>query len=297
MRTHKTLLARGAGHHVHAKEPVMDREAFDTLSRLFAATPSRRTALAALLGLAVSGTLGPAAAKPNRRKQRNRAEHRTAPARVQAEAVQCEPPRPSAKLTGCDYSGRDLRGAVMRSSTLTDAKFVGANLCGANLSSSQLRRADFTNANLTQANLRSSGCAGAVFTGATFCRTIGCDGKVINPDCTGCCTDAACGPGSLCVDGVCKDICDEPRESSTDCLCAVAIDGERTVCIFPARTALGECTAANPTCPDGTVCIRACTREGSCFRPCLFPADCACAADTNICSNPVKCGSVSPPAA
>ena len=49
----------------------MDRERFDALTRLLAATPSRRAALGALLGAGLAGTSGTVgAAKNTRRNQR-----------------------------------------------------------------------------------------------------------------------------------------------------------------------------------------------------------------------------------
>jgi hypothetical protein len=203
----------------------MDHDSFDRLIRVLGSPGTRRSALGTLLGVGIAGTAGIADAKnkgkgksrnkgkgKSRKKDRNKnraqAPAAKAPA-VEAEAVVCEPPRHSARLVACDYSGDDLTGVDMHSSNLKDAKFIGTNLCGADLHSSTLRNVQFDNANLTRADLHSSACGGADFTGATFCRTIGCDGDIINPICATCCVSSDCTPLSgglvprICQGGTC----------------------------------------------------------------------------------------------
>jgi hypothetical protein len=151
--------------------------------------------------------------KQNRPRQRET--HPPEDAVLTAEAVQCEPPRPSATLRGCNYNGRTLVGVDMHASTLTDATFRNAKLCGAKLYSAQLKNADFRGADLTKADLHSSGCVGTKFSaGTTFCRTIDCNGNLRNDDCPGvpganvCCTAADCRPGATCEAGRCMGGCD-----------------------------------------------------------------------------------------
>jgi uncharacterized protein YjbI with pentapeptide repeats len=190
----------------------MDDERFDALSRTLGNAASRRGVLGLLAGIAGLGMDAGAA----------RRHHRARGAGVQAQAA-CANPGPGKNLDGCDFSGQDfsgrsLRGSSLRGTRFTDAilrgtnlsdsnakgaNFHNANLCGANLSASTLKEADFTDATLTRADLHASSCGGADFTGAIFCRTRGCNGQLINPSCTGCCADADCSGGDVCVDGAC----------------------------------------------------------------------------------------------
>jgi predicted outer membrane repeat protein len=216
----------------------VDADRFDDVTRLFrrlATRGSRREALGILLGGGLIGLLGSAEAGGKKRakdrakskgkgrnpkKRKDRKQHDAQAqggeeARLSAEAVQCEPPRHSARLTNCQYPNRDLAGVDMHASTLTGANFSGAKLCGAKLYSAQLKNADFRGADLTKADLHSSGCAGTKFNVATtFCATIDCNGNLRNDDCPGadpelvCCTVADCRPGAACTGGRCIGGCD-----------------------------------------------------------------------------------------
>jgi uncharacterized protein YjbI with pentapeptide repeats len=216
----------------------MDREHFDTLTRLFSTPGSRRSALGALLGGGLAGTFELAEAKKKshgtkqKRKERKRQAARratSAAAEVTAQAT-CATPESGSNLSGCDFSGRsfleadlhgsrmvgtnftnaNLRGADLHGSTATGAIFRNSNLCGADLSSSALRNADFRGANLTNADLRSSSGCTTLLTDAatTFCNTRWCNGTVRNDDCPNgpppgfCCTDAGCA-GGFCQGGSC----------------------------------------------------------------------------------------------
>jgi hypothetical protein len=282
------------------RKAAVDRDRFDALTRVLATTPSRRVALGALLAAAVAGVPGLTAARNKKRKQRHKKRQKTRTTRpgteaasLSSEAVQCDPPRHSARLVGCDYSGGDLDGVVLHSSnlknakftgtslieanlhatTLTGADFSGANLCGADLSSSALRRAVFTGANLTRADLHSSGCGGADFTGATFCNTIDCNGDVINPGCTACCLDSDCGAGQICSLGTCvagqgtcasgDNFCANTAKTCDgrpDCQCRITSEGT-TRCGGNAVTGVcgecgstAECQALHPAIP-GVFCM------------------------------------------
>lgn len=87
----------------------------------------------------------------------------------------------SAQLEGANFSGRNLKGALMINANLHNANFSGSNLAdanlenanasGANFSGANLKDAiligtDFTNANLTGANLKNAVLEGANLTGA-----------------------------------------------------------------------------------------------------------------------------------
>jgi hypothetical protein len=260
----------------------MDRERFDTLTRLLATTPSRRAALGALLAATVAGVPGLSEAKTKHRKKRRKQQRKkdreqerdptggSRAASLNAEAVQCEPPRPSDTLKGCNYNDRDLRGVDMHSSTLTDAKFRTAILCEAKLYSAQLRRADFRGANLTRADLHSSGCVNTKFdAGTTWCRTIDCNGNLRNDDCPGtpdsevCCTSGDCpNPAKgVCVGGACRAC------TAVTCPDGCCSNG-RCVATCPGGGCCdnGQCVATCPSgscCSDGT-CVASCPNGGCC---------------------------------
>ena len=192
----------------------MDHGSFDRLARLLGAAGTRRAALGALLG---AGALGVSGAVDARNKKKRRS-GKKGKGGVSAQAV-CPPPSNGVNRSNCDYTGEDFSGELIHSSiykntifrnanlvetdlsssNVRGANFRGANLCGADLSSSTLRDADFRGfnpamggrvTNLTNADLHSSGCAGILTNQFTiFCNTIGCDGEVINPGCSG-----QCGP-------------------------------------------------------------------------------------------------------
>ena len=288
----------------------MDHGSFDRIARLLGSAGSRRAAIGALLGTGLAGAIaGAEAAKKDRNKKRRNGKKGRGNAQVSAQAADCLSPGHGSNISNCnytngDFSGQDLSssrmvGTIFRnadlvetdlsSSNAKDANFRGADLCGADLSSSQLRNADFRGfnpamggrvTNLTNADLHSSGCAGILTNQFTiFCNTIGCDGEVINPGCSG-----QCGPPP-------PTICDEPF-TSTSCDCQTAWVGGAPVC---AQT-LGVCSrptcSSDAQCTGGATCIRAtcCTGVGHCALPCPFLDDCDCPADPGPCLSEVKCG-------
>ena len=210
----------------------MDCNTFDGLTKLLAASPSRRTALGVLLGAGLAGKLGAAEAKKDRTKKRQGGRKATGGADVSAQADCLSPGRGSAisrcDYTGEDFSGQDLSssqmvGTIFRDATLVgtdlsssgakNAVFAGADLICADLRSANLGGADFRGADLTGATLKSSsGCATALFnTATTFCATTMCNGAVRNDDCPGgipaavCCSaDDECGTCLACVGGACQ---------------------------------------------------------------------------------------------
>ena len=262
----------------------MDRERFDALTRLLAATPSRRAALGALLGTGLAGTLGVAeAAQKKRNKQRQKRTKNRRRGGVSAQAADCSSPGQGSNYSGCnfddeDFSGEDLSssrgvetsfrtaelvGTDFSSSNLKSAVFRNANLCGADLSSSTLRSTNFRDANLTNADLSSSVCGGAIFTGATFCNTRTCNGAVRNDDCPdgvapedACCVNTDCPAGQRCADGACvldcltADTCcgTNPVACRANCCTGVVGDG-LNVCGGPGNF---NCAPSFPGGPCGT---------------------------------------------
>jgi hypothetical protein len=277
----------------------VDRDRFDSLTRVLATTPSRRAALGALLAASVAAVPGLTDARnkksKNRKKDRKNARKKTpavaAPAveaSISAEAVVCQPPRHSANLSGCNYNNDDLSGADLSSSRMVGTSFRGTNLCGADLSSSQLKNADFRGfaagnvTNLTNADLHSSGCAGILTNSRTiFCNTIGCDGEVINPDCAATC---ACTPTTCAEEGVeCGVIPDGCGETLTCGPCSAP----EVCCLGSGLTCAtsGTCNACLDTCPDrcgvcnlladGSTLCGSGAGSGTSCSPCTSDDECA----------------------
>lgn len=213
----------------------MDRDAFDGLAKLLAASPSRRAALGVLIGGGLAGALGATDANKDRKK-RGRGKQGRDTAQISAQAADCSNPGPSTNISGCpfqdaDFSGDDLSGSRMVGTNFRRAELVGTDLSSSNarnavfreadltcadLRSSTLGGADFRAADLTGANLKSSGgCNSATFNAATtFCYTTMCDGSVRNDDCPSgfdpeafCCADGDCLGGLSCVDNQCANPC------------------------------------------------------------------------------------------
>ena len=65
-----------------------------------------------------------------------------------------------------DFSGANLRDAILKRTDLSDANLRGANLQGANLSDAILKRANLQGANLRDADLTGSNLRGAILEGA-----------------------------------------------------------------------------------------------------------------------------------
>jgi hypothetical protein len=188
----------------------MDRNRFDTLTRVVSARQSRRTALATLLGAALLGRDPGTALARGKRRGKLRAQA-TAGARPQ-DSASCYPgtrctPGKGRNNSGCDFSGstaffeRDVRG-----SNLSNANFTGADLRGANFKASNLSGACFVDVSLRGATLDGS----VNLHKAIFCRAImpdgsrddsGCDqGSLCCPTCT---DDDSCAEGETCCGGWC----------------------------------------------------------------------------------------------
>jgi hypothetical protein len=268
----------------------MDRDAFDGLTRLLAASPSRRAALGALLGTGLAGVLGAAeAATKDRKRKRSNGKKGRGKAQLNAQAADCLSPGPGTNIAGCHFQGEDFSGQDLSSSRMVGTNFRRARLVGTNLSSSNakdavfreadltcadlrssaLKGADFRAADLTGANLKSSGgCNGATFNNATtFCGTVMCDGSVRNDDCPGgpppgaCCSAADCPGGQACRNGTC-DPCSASCTAGQCCAeGACAAGGTWEQC--GANGAACETCAAGEVCAaDGGSCEACATQTG-----------------------------------
>lgn len=186
----------------------MDHQSFDRLARVLGESGTRRSALAALVGVGAASAVGLTAGKQKGKRRKGRG--------VSAQAVDCSSLGHGANVSGCNFAGDDLSGldlsssrmvgtnfnradledAILSASNLRDARFRGANLVGADLSSSNLRDADFRGfpdsgpnagpvTDLTNADLHSSsGCGSIQTNGRTIiCNTIWCDGTIRNDNC------------------------------------------------------------------------------------------------------------------
>ncbi|KAF5735172.1 putative BTB/POZ domain-containing protein KCTD9 [Tripterygium wilfordii] len=79
----------------------------------------------------------------------------------------------NATLRECDFTGANLRrallaGANLQSANLQDACLIDCSFCGADLRSAHLQTADLTNANLEGANLEGANLKGAKLTNANL---------------------------------------------------------------------------------------------------------------------------------
>lgn len=273
----------------------MDHETFDRMTRLLGAAGTRRTALGALLGAALTGAAGDAIA---RRKRRGRGPNRAA---AQA-AANCANPGPGRNLSGCSFLGQDLRGRVLRGGNLSGADFTDADLCGADLRSTNLQRTDFMGTNLTRADLRGTNLSTANLAGAVLCQSRLANGKFDNsgcpPDGEVCCSDAQCPPGEVCHRGSCLDsgcikvtqICELGDTCCTGATCTELFD--LGLCVLNCRDDVDcpnanlECRAndfvcpgldrkccqrkdcdGNADCPSGLCCLTTCCQANEVCQP------------------------------
>lgn len=164
----------------------MDRERFDTITRLAWTASSRRAALGLLIGAVLLGhDPVPGAAKPlAARKSKKRKSKKPA-------ADPCYPgraciPGPGRDNAGCDFSfSTTFRDRDASGSQLGKSSFRGADLRGADFQGADLGGACFVGADLEGAKL-----GGAALNGATFCNTVLPDGTVDDSGCdqtTPCC--------------------------------------------------------------------------------------------------------------
>nr|KAJ0224559.1 hypothetical protein LSAT_V11C100022790 [Lactuca sativa] len=74
----------------------------------------------------------------------------------------------NATLRECEFTGANLRGALLAGANLQNACLVDCSFCGADLRSAHLQTADLTNANLEGANLEGANLKGAKLTNANL---------------------------------------------------------------------------------------------------------------------------------
>ncbi|KAL8152423.1 hypothetical protein V2J09_010183 [Rumex salicifolius] len=68
----------------------------------------------------------------------------------------------------CEFTGANLRGALLAGANLQNACLIDCSFCGADLRSAHLQTADLTNANLEGANLEGANLKGAKLTNANL---------------------------------------------------------------------------------------------------------------------------------
>jgi hypothetical protein len=242
----------------------MDHESFDRFARVLAAAGTRRSALAAFLGVGVAGAYSVAGAKKNGKTKKRKARS------VSTQAVDCLSLGHGSNVSGCNYSGQDHSGEDLSSSTmigtifnnadlirtnfsssnLRGARFRGANLCGADLSSSQLRNADMRGfaspnraTNLTLADLSSSGCAGLQTNPRTIiCFTTWCDGTVRSLNCP----SGVTGTNVCCADAECPTLVNPATSGPVAQVCFA------NHCCVASGVVIGA--SAGPTLPDSVCC-------------------------------------------
>ena len=202
----------------------MDRDRFDTLTRLFATVGSRRTALGAMVGAGLLGGGVSVSAKPGKKGKKKKHKRR----RPCFGGAACAFPSDGQDFENCDLAGTDIpscdgcnfRRADLSGTDLSEGSFQGvsfrnANLSGANLIDADVSGASFRDACLSGANFFDANTDGADFRGAIFCGTTLRNGFVDDSGCdddsrccpTGadveCVKDADCPAEETCVDGVC----------------------------------------------------------------------------------------------
>ncbi|GJR56554.1 FH protein interacting protein FIP2 [Tanacetum coccineum] len=74
----------------------------------------------------------------------------------------------NATLRECEFTGANLRGALLAGANLQNACLIDCSFCGADLRSAHLQTADLTNANLEGANLEGANLKGAKLTNANL---------------------------------------------------------------------------------------------------------------------------------
>lgn len=277
----------------------MDRERFDALARLLAATGSRRGAIGALIGAGLLGTGLEAEARKrngNRRggggkgkdrdkdkdKDRGKGNGKTKDRKKRAQAEQiparccstgnCTPGK-GKNLFKCCYEDGNVANKNFSGANLGQANFTNANASGANFQAANLGQACLVDANLTGAKINASTNLG----GAIFCRTIMPDTSVNNSGCfsgTRCCPtceqDAQCGAGAVCCNGNCKigdcctnADCDDPNEP-------VCISNTCSPCTTDGQCG-GDLTCCEPICTDTDTDEDNC---GFCGHECSAGEDC-----------------------
>jgi acyl carrier protein len=284
----------------------MDRDAFDGLTRLLAATPSRRAALGAVLGAMLTGAAGAdgAAQRSKRRRQRSRKARADRRGGARVEETSCCStgacvPGKGKNLAKCCYVGQDLTGKNFSGANLGNANFSGATLTAANLQGANLDKACLVDADLRGVRVNSS----TNLSGVIYCRTR-TDAGENNSGCangTPCCPtcDAAlrCPSGQVCCNGACltSGCCTAADCAARTCHTATCASRQCRFTPISASTAPGCQTVCcnGECCPAGT---NACTATNQCS--CRTSQDCGAnqiccsgACRSGDCCGPQDCGS------
>ncbi|HET7034730.1 MAG TPA: pentapeptide repeat-containing protein [Thermomicrobiaceae bacterium] len=192
----------------------MDRDQFDRLSRLVAASGTRRAALRALVVGAAAGVVTVATsgedAQAGHKHRKSKGRKRTA--RAEQEQPLCPsrcnrncsdvPLHGGVDLSKCDLNERDLDGVDLSGSQLTNTCFGGSSLRDARFRGVSANKACFCGADLTGADFRGSNVTQAQLDCANLaCNTILPNGK----------RAVTCDPGERCCDGVCANTGSDPN--------------------------------------------------------------------------------------
>jgi hypothetical protein len=226
----------------------MDRDQFDTATRLFANRQSRRAASAAFIGGALFSH--DAAATLAGRKGKRRGASRKKRLRAQQVPASCFTgtscnPGPGAYIPGCDFGD----SSALENVNCTKSNAAGINLRNADASGVNFSKANLQNACLVGADLSGGNLTGANLLGVTFCRTIMPNGTTNN---AGCSKSKNCCPtcidvGDSCGAGIAGACC------GTDTACRAAIKAEcepgSRCCSLDAALCESDCD-----CCDDLVC-------------------------------------------
>jgi uncharacterized protein YjbI with pentapeptide repeats len=217
----------------------MDRDRFDTLTRLLATPGSRRTVLVAILGAGLGARLETAARRGKSAGSKRRAKHkRRRPRRKHGAQAEAAPGCCAAK-TCTPGTGKNLSGCCFEGQTLNGKSFKSSNLTGAIFRDAKLANANFSATNLTGACLVDADTTGATFKGANQSGVIRCRTKTSTGiDNSGCSQGTACCPTCLAIgrpcDGVGGSCCGGAE-------CAVGPDGRVCTCPSGRTPCGGEC--------------------------------------------------------
>ena len=257
----------------------MDRDRFDTLTRLFATVGSRRAALGALAGAGLLGGGVSVSAKPGKKgKKGKKKKHNRRRRCFGSESCafpsdgldfeNCDLAGSSiSTCDGCNFRGADLGGADLEEGSFQGVSFRNANLNSADLSFTDVSGASFRDACLSGANLFGANTDGADFRGAIFCGTIGPDGSLNDSGCdeTGrCCPpaapcfkDAECPVGApTCCNARCVDTDTDPLNCGG---CFAACFTDETCIEGECVSDCGEACIKDTDCPGDATCC-----DGSC---------------------------------
>jgi len=302
----------------------MDRERFDAITRVFAASQSRRSAVGALVTASLVAALfgrdvGEAAADRGKGKGKGKARSQSKgkgkdkKRKVKGQAVPANCfiqgcTLTTSNLTKCDFGG---------TSTLKDKKLNGYNLSNINLEDADASGANFTGVNFAKSCLVDANLTGAIINNTTnFSQTIRCrtklpNGTIDNSGCnkgTTCCPtcielgDAcgagiggACCGGTSCVNGVCVcGPCDVKECQTSTCNVVNGV----AKCVYASSPDGGQgplCTDAGDICCGAKCFTGVCCSDAQCpgnRNPNCVGLQCTCTAEGSPCPAGQRCCSI-----